>query len=57
MVDNFYFYYCVESVIIFHEVIDDLAEVADLDADILQEVDACPLSHNCDYLRVTFGHI
>ena len=37
MVDNLYFWYCVESLIGFHEVTDALAEVIDLDADITQE--------------------
>ena len=37
MVDDLYFLYCVESVIVCHKVTDALAEVTDLDVDILQE--------------------
>ena len=37
VVDNYYLWYCVESVIVFHEGTDALAEVTDLDVDIPQE--------------------
>ena len=37
VVDNFYFQYCVEGLIGFHESTDSLAKVTDLDADIPQE--------------------
>ena len=57
VVDNFYFCYCVEGVIFFHEGTDALANVTDLDADILQEGAACPSSHNNDCFRVHFGQI
>ena len=57
VLDNFYFWYCVENVIVFHEGTDALAEVTDLDEDIPQGGAACPLSHNHDYLRVYFGQI
>ena len=57
MVDNLYFWYCVDGVIICHEGTDDLAEVTDLDADIPQEGAACPSSHDHDYFRVDFFQI
>ena len=57
MVDNLYLWYCVESVIVFHEGTAALAEVTDLDVDISQELTAFPLSHNHDYFRVHFGQI
>ena len=57
VVYNFYFWYCVEGVIICHEVTDALAEVTDMDADIPQEGAACPSSHDLDCLRVHFGQI
>ena len=41
VVDDFYFWYCVEGVIVFYEGTNDLAEVADLDVDILQEGADC----------------
>ena len=44
MVDDFYFWYCVEGVVICHEGTDDLAEVTDLDA--------CPTSHDHDCFLV-----
>ena len=55
MVDNFYFWNCVEDVIICHKGTDALAKVTDLDADIPQEGAACPLSHDHDCFRVHFG--
>ena len=57
MVDNFYFWYCVESVIVCHAVNDALAEVTDLNADIPQEGAACPSYHDCEYLWVQFVQI
>ena len=57
VVDNFYFWYCVEIVIVCHKGTDALAEVTDLDAVIPQEGDAFPLSHDHDCLRVHFGQI
>ena len=42
VVDDFYFWYCVEGVIVCHEGNYALAEVTDLDADIPQEIAACP---------------
>ena len=57
MVDNFYFWYCLEGVIFCHEGTDALAEVTDLDADIPQEGSACPSSHDHDGSRVHFGQI
>ena len=57
VVDNLYFWYCVESVIVCHEGNDSLAEVIDLDADILQEGAAFPLSHDDDCFRVHFVQI
>ena len=55
MVDDFYFWYCVEGVVICHEGTDALAEFTDLDADIPQEVAASPLSHDHDCFWVHFG--
>ena len=55
VVDNLYFRYCVEGVIICHEGTDALAEFTDLDADIPQEVAASPLSHDHDCFWVHFG--
>ena len=57
MVDKFYFWYCVEIVIGFHEVTNALAEVTDLDADIPQEGADFPSSHDHDCLRVQFFQI
>ena len=57
MVDNLYFWYCVEGAIVCHEGTDDLDEVTDLDADIPQEGAACPLSHDHDGSWVHFGQI
>ena len=48
MVDDFYFWYCVEVVVIWHEGTDALADGPDLDADIPQESTACPMSHDHD---------
>ena len=53
--DKFYLWYCVENVIVCHEVTDDLAEVTDLDADILQEGAACQSSHDHDFSGYTFA--
>ena len=49
VVENFYLWYCVESVIVCHEVTDALAEVTGLDADTPQEGAACPSSHDNDF--------
>ena len=53
VVDNFYFWYCVESVIFCHEGTDALAEVTDLDAYIPQEGAACPSPHDHGFFSVT----
>ena len=55
MVDNFYFWYCVEGVVICHEGTDNLADVPDLDADIPQESTACPTSHDHDFYGCTLA--
>ena len=57
MVDNFYFWYFLESVIGCHKGTDALTEVTDLDVDILQEGAACPSSHDHYGSRVHFGQI
>ena len=57
MIDNLYLWYCVEIVIGCHEGTDALAKVTELDADILQEGDACPSSHNHDCFQEHFGQI
>ena len=57
VVDHLYFWYCVEIVIVCHEGSDALSEVTDLDADIPQEGDVCPLSHDNDCFQVHFGQI
>ena len=57
VVDDFYFWYFVEGVIVYHEGTDALAEVTDLDADIPQEGAACPSSHDHDSSQVQFGQI
>ena len=49
VIDNFYLWYCVESLLACHEGTDTLAEVTDLDADIPQEGTACPSSHDHDF--------
>ena len=54
VVDNFYFWYCVEGVIGCHEGTGDLAEFTDLYADIPQEGAACPSPHDHDCFRVNF---
>ena len=53
VVDNFYFWYYVESVIFCHEGTDDLDEVTNLDEDILQEGAAFPLYHDHDFSEYT----
>ena len=55
MVDDLYFWYFVEGVVIFHEGTDALSEVTDLEADIPQESAACPTSHDHDCFRVNFS--
>ena len=57
VVYNFYFWYFLEIVIVFHEGTDALAEVTDLDVDIPQEGAACPTSHDHGCLWVHFGQI
>ena len=57
VVDDFYFWYCVEGVIVCNDGTDALADVTDLDADILQEGADCPSSHDQDGSRVHFGQI
>ena len=46
-----------KSMIFCHEVTDTLAEITALDADIPQEVAACPSSHDHDCFRVHCGQI
>ena len=46
--DDFYFWYCVEGVVICHKGTDALADITYLDADIPQESTACPTSHDHD---------
>ena len=55
VLDDLYLWYCVEGVVIFHEGNDALAEVADLDVDILQESAACPTSHDHDFSGYTLA--
>ena len=57
MVYDFYFWYFAEGVVICHEGTDALAEVTDLDADIPQEIDACPSSHDHDCFWVHFSQV
>ena len=57
MVDNLYFLYFVEGVVIFHKVTDALAEVTDLDEDIPQESVAYPTFHDHDFFLVHFSEI
>ena len=57
VVDDFYFWYSVEGVVISHEVTDSLAEVTDLDAYIPQEVTDCPTSDDHDCFWVHFSQI
>ena len=57
VVDNLYFWYCLEFVIVCREVTDALDEVTELDADIPQEGSACPSSHDNDCLQVHFVQI
>ena len=57
MVENFYFWYCVEGVIFCHEGNDALDEVTDLDADIPLEGATCSSSHDHDCFQVHFGQI
>ena len=57
MVDDFYFWYCVEGVIVCYEGTDALDEVTELDADIPQEGAAFLLSHDHDCFRLHFFQI
>ena len=57
VVDNLYLWYCVESVIVCHEVTAALAEVTDLDADIPQEGAVYPYPHYHDFSQVHFRQI
>ena len=57
MVGDFYFWYCVEGVVIFHEGTDSLAEVTDLDADLPQESAALSTSHDHDCFLVHFSQV
>ena len=57
MVDKFYFWYCVEGVIVCHEGTDALDEVTELDEDIPQEGAASLSSHDHDYFQVHFLQI
>ena len=57
MVYYFYLWYCIEGVVICHEVTGALAEVADLDADILQESAVSPTSHDHDCFWVHFSQV
>ena len=52
VVDNFYFWYCVEGMIFCHEGTDTLAEFTDRDVDIPKEGAACPLPCSCsEYMK------
>ena len=55
VVYNIFFQYCIESLFVSHEGTESLAEVSDLDADILQEGVAIPLSHDNYCLWIQFG--
>ena len=55
MVDNFYFWYCVEIVIVCHESTDALDKVTDLDADIPLEGAACSYPHDHDFSGYTLA--
>ena len=55
VVDNFYFWYLVEVVIVFHNVTDALAEFTDLNADIPQKGAACPSSHDKFFFGYTLA--
>ena len=57
VVDNLYFWYFLESVIVCYEDTDTLAEVTELDADIPQEGAALPSSHDRDCFQVNFYQI
>ena len=57
VIDDFYFWYCVEGVILCHDGTDALAEVTDLDVDIPQEGAVCPSYHDHDGSWVHFGQI
>ena len=57
VVENFYFWYHLDIVIVCHEDTDALAEVTDMDADIQQEVAAFPSSCDHGCFRVHFGQI
>ena len=57
MVDNFYLWYCVESVLVCHEGTDALAKVTELDADIQQEGADCPSYHDHDCFWLHFFQI
>ena len=52
VLDNLYFWYCVEIVIVCHGVTDALAEGTDLDLDITQEGAAYRSSHDHDCFRL-----
>ena len=53
MVENFYFWYCVENLFVCHEFNDAIDLVTDLDADIPQEGASCPSSHDNDFYGYT----
>ena len=55
MVDDFYFQYFVEGVVICHKGTESLAEVTDLDADILKESAALPMAHDHNCLWIHFS--
>ena len=57
VVDNFYFWYSVESTIVSHDGTDDLADFNDLYDDIPQEGSSFPSSHNHDCFRLQFFRI
>ena len=56
-VNDLYFWYFVEGVVICHEVTDALDDVPDLDADIPQECTTCPTSHDHDCFWVHFIYV
>ena len=57
VVENLYFWYCVEVVIVCHEGTAALADVTDLDVDIPQEGAAFQSSHDHDCFPVQFDQI
>ena len=57
VVENLYFWYCVEILFVFHEDTGALAEFTDLDADIPKEGADLPSFHDHDCFLIQFGRI